>query len=345
MLLLNRHDFRKHSCWFFAFLVSTVVAFGWYGYLWKESARPPSANSLTGMLYGIVGAVIILFEILLWARKWRWVRKLRIGRFGRMRWWMAAHIWLGVISVPLLMMHAGWFPWGGHLTSLLMLTYLIVIFSGVYGLWLQNRLPAEMKTHTEAETVFNQIRHVSRQNSDSARALVRAICEPSDDPSTGVTKHATIQQVNQPGQAGAMTTSPTSQPTVVGAERSGSNMQRRGIDVENPRTHVPGSGALWVAFHEDIDPYLRTGTDRREHLRLADERQATEYFNQIRERLAQEAHHAVDLVERWCDHRRQFDLQRRFHWQLHSWLSIHLPLSVALVVLLFTHIFMALRYR
>ena len=355
VLVMNWHDYWKHRFWFAAFLISSVMAFGWYLFLWNQSARPPSANSPTGLLYGIAGAVIILLEMLIWVRKWRWARNLgtRIRvwmrkwrwvpmvRFGRMRWWMAAHIWLGIISVPLLLMHAG-ISWGGHLTTLLMWVYLIVIFSGCYGLWLQNGLPSAMKTQTEAETVFNQIRHVSQQNSDSARALVRVICEPTDDVSTSVAKHGAVQRVNLPGQAGAISTSRT---VVIGAERSWSNMKKRGIDAEIPRTHVPGSEALWVAFQEDIDPYLRSGRVRREYLRLADKQQATKYFNQLRERLSQQVHQTVDVLERWCDHRRQFDLQCRFHRRLHSWLSIHLPLSIALVVLLFTHILTALRFR
>lgn len=45
-----------------------------------------------------------------------------------------------------------------------------------------------------------------------------------------------------------------------------------------------------------------------------------------------------------CDRRRRYDRQARLHWWLHSWLCVHVPLSVALCVLLAVHIITALKY-
>jgi hypothetical protein len=38
------------------------------------------------------------------------------------------------------------------------------------------------------------------------------------------------------------------------------------------------------------------------------------------------------------------DDQARIHFWLHNWLWIHLPLSIALIVLMFVHVFFALKY-
>ena len=45
-----------------------------------------------------------------------------------------------------------------------------------------------------------------------------------------------------------------------------------------------------------------------------------------------------------CEERRQWDRQARLHFWLHNWLWVHFPLSVALVVLMFVHIWAALKY-
>ena len=50
-------------------------------------------------------------------------------------------------------------------------------------------------------------------------------------------------------------------------------------------------------------------------------------------------------MEALCQRRRQLNLQQIIHFWLHNWLAVHLPLSVALVVLLVGHIWFALRYN
>jgi hypothetical protein len=71
---------------------------------------------------------------------------------------------------------------------------------------------------------------------------------------------------------------------------------------------------------------------------------AAVFFRDIKTRLDPAAHDAVDSLQGMCDQRRQFDHQARIHFWLHNWLWIHLPLSVALIVLMFWHIVVALKY-
>ena len=44
-----------------------------------------------------------------------------------------------------------------------------------------------------------------------------------------------------------------------------------------------------------------------------------------------------------CDQRRQWDRQARMHFWLHAWLTVHVPLSVSLVILTVTHAWIALK--
>ncbi len=52
----------------------------------------------------------------------------------------------------------------------------------------------------------------------------------------------------------------------------------------------------------------------------------------------------LDDLESICEEQRQLNLQTRlYHW-LHAWLLVHVPLSIALLVLGGVHAVVALRY-
>jgi hypothetical protein len=150
----------------------TLAALGWSLGHWFGSSRFPGGSSLPGLVFGVAAGVIIVFECLLWPRKWRRVRALRIGRTQT---WLRAHIWLGLLSVPLVLLHSG-FTWGGPLSTVLAVVFGIVICSGIFGLVMQQILPRQMLESTPAETIYSQIDYVSRQFAADAQRLVLAAC-------------------------------------------------------------------------------------------------------------------------------------------------------------------------
>jgi hypothetical protein len=105
---------------------------------------------------------------------------------------------------------------------------------------------------------------------------------------------------------------------------------------------VPNSEELWKFFTRDVRPYLLRGRATRSV--LADKSRSAGVFDEVRGRVPRGAYEAVAVLEDLCEQRRQLDRQARLHRWLHSWLWVHLPLSVALIVLMFVHIPMALRY-
>jgi len=56
------------------------------------------------------------------------------------------------------------------------------------------------------------------------------------------------------------------------------------------------------------------------------------------------AHGALRDLEDICDEARQLVLQERLHRWLHGWLLVHIPISLALVILGVVHAVVALRY-
>ena len=75
---------------------------------------------------------------------------------------MRAHIWLGLWAVPLIVLHSG-LQLGGRLSIVLMVLFIVVIISGIFGLLLQQVLPRVMLRRVPAETIYSQIDHVAEQ--------------------------------------------------------------------------------------------------------------------------------------------------------------------------------------
>jgi hypothetical protein len=90
---------------------------------------------------------------------------------------MRAHIWLTLLTIPLVILHSG-FRLGGPMTILLMTLYSVVMVSGIYGLFLQNRMPSIMQERLPVETVYEQIPHIRSQLSLVAEKMCNSYMPP-----------------------------------------------------------------------------------------------------------------------------------------------------------------------
>jgi hypothetical protein len=52
----------------------------------------------------------------------------------------------------------------------------------------------------------------------------------------------------------------------------------------------------------------------------------------LRLRVKPELHDRINLLESWCDERRQMDVQVRYQHWLHGWILFHAPVSFLLVI-------------
>jgi hypothetical protein len=131
---------------------------------------PPSGGSILGLVYGIAGFGFMAFVTLLSLRK-----KFPIWRIGRTQSWMRGHLWLGALSLPLILLHAG-FLFGHGLTSILMWLFVVVYVSGVFGAYLQHTMPRRIMHDVPMETIYDQIGHVREQLLDEADTVVADAC-------------------------------------------------------------------------------------------------------------------------------------------------------------------------
>jgi hypothetical protein len=142
---------KSHRTW--ALLSAAILIVATVVYM-REATHSPhgvTGGSLIGLALGIVGSSCMIFAGLLAARK-----RVPTWRIGSAQFWLRGHIWLGLLSVPLILFHSG-FGWGGLLENLLWITFALVIVSGVYGLILQQLLPRWMTVRVPNETFGEQI--------------------------------------------------------------------------------------------------------------------------------------------------------------------------------------------
>lgn len=323
---------RRNRSWIIAISIVTMLAVA--GYVWGSvrAGRLLGGGSLVGLAYGVIGGLICLFEMLLWPRKAfrRWGQLMPIGWTQT---WMRAHVWLGLLSLPLLVMHGRVIYWGGTLSTALMILYLLVIASGIWGLVMQQILPRKMLEEVEIETVYSQIDYVRAQLRGEATRLILAASGRDQVETVGL--QAPMFRV-----PGKVRTRPETERVALIADT--------GPLLETFRAIIAPylcPDAIYTYYQQDRSQRAKeppVARERRHALETPDH--AAALFASLRSRIDPAAHDVVSAVEALCTQRRQLGRQARLHVWLHNWLAVHLPLSVAMTILMIVHAVAALMY-
>jgi hypothetical protein len=187
-----------------------------------------------------------------------------------------------------------------------MLLFFIVIGSGILGAAIQHYVPGFMTSRVPLETIYEEIPHVRAQLRDEADQLAVAICGPLNEAET------VAEQTTEQAQ------------TVL-------------VEIE----HDDRERFREVYLHK-VRPYL--ADPETPGAELADPRRSAETFQALRRLLAPPVHSVLDDLENICVEEQQLSRQIRIYRWLHAWLLVHVPLSIALLVLGAVHAVMALRY-
>lgn len=386
----------KHVPWFIFTLLATVAATWLYvGNFYASSLSPalqlpdalrqtPSAHRSVGgtplgLWFGSIALAIFVFAVLLSARK-----KVRTWPLGLVQRWMRAHIWLTLLTIPLVLFHSG-FRLGGPMTTLIVVLYVIVMVSGVYGLILQHKLPTVMKERLPAERVFDQISRIRAQLCAAAEETRESLRQALlANPDGSVNPPLATKVTRMPGRtaegklaAVAATSAPTQpgpplarEPTAEGgsyhapAPRAATISARAadtatGILAESatamppPPPEAPLTAPLLesdtaseTTLLEFLDNQVLPYLRAKdgERYRLNNARFAEETFRFVKLRVAPAYRERVDQLQAWCDERRAQDLQTRLQAWLHGWLFVHAPLSFLLLIFTFWHAYVTLFY-
>jgi hypothetical protein len=250
------------------------------------------------LIYGILGYGMMLFAGLLGARK-----KKPLWRIGRAKVWMRGHLWLGALSLPMILMHGAFYA-RGPLTFVMLILLVIVVLSGITGAALQHYLPRRIMAEVELETIYEQIPSVRDQLREEASAIVGKLCATP----AAVAVAAGVDEEEEDELALS--------------EQERANLQ-----------HV---------YTDKILPFLRNPDSGDSPLGSATKSRA--FFEALRRQSPESIHEQINDLENICTEERQITRQRRMYLLLHSWLLVHVPLSITLLVLGGIHAIVALHY-
>jgi hypothetical protein len=308
--------------WVMASLVILAASAVVYVFYTLNSPQSPSGGSTIGLAFGIVGFAFMIFAGLLGARK-----RVPVWRLGRAQAWMRGHLWLGLLSLPLILFHGG-FHFGGTLTRILMWLLIITVLSGVFGAVLQNYVPRMMTSDVPLETIYGEIANVRKLLREEADKDIETVCG-----SLNLSKSA-----QDAGQRAGGFTAMRPMSTITTTSGGATVAAATEILLLSEEESAP----LRRFYMNEMRPFLEQPKQRGS--RLASPDKARSAFVGLRTLLPPAAHSTLEDLQDICDEARQLSRQELLHHWLHGWLLLHIPLSLALILLGAIHAVMALRY-
>jgi hypothetical protein len=140
----------------FIVLLAGVTA----SYIWDYRREYTHGGSQMGIAYGVAGTLLILLLAFFGIRK-RWYR----STFGTLEQWMQSHIYLGVLSLVILIFHSGGrFNDAVAVTTLILVA--IVVISGIFGAILYVTVPrllTEVESNLTVDEISDQLNQLTRQ--------------------------------------------------------------------------------------------------------------------------------------------------------------------------------------
>src|SRR5580765_2109764 len=300
----------------FVLLAVGAVAYTIYA---LQSPAGPSGGSFMGLVFGITGFAFMIFAALLGARK-----RVPTWRLGRAQAWMRGHLWLGLLSLPVILFHGG-FHFGGTLTSVLLWLLMITVVSGVFGAALQHYIPRVMTTDVKLETIYDEIGNVRTLLREEADRAVETVCGPlriGKSANEEVLRAGGLSAVRSMATSSSGTAVAAAAETVVLTEEQGAPLRK--------------------FYLCEMRPFLEEPKQRGARIGKADKAQGV--FSGLQTLMPSSAQATLQDLEDICDEARQLVRQEQLHQWLHGWLLVHIPLSLALILLGAVHAVMALRY-
>jgi hypothetical protein len=147
--ILEYANFR----WFKVALVLSAVAGAVY--IWHEPPLKPYGGSWLGYTLGTIGALLILWLLYFGVRKRRYTSNL-----GTAQGWLSAHVYLGVALLVVATLHTG-FELGWNVHTLAYILMVLVIVSGMYGVFIYLRVPREMTVNAGEDTQGSMLMHIA----------------------------------------------------------------------------------------------------------------------------------------------------------------------------------------
>jgi hypothetical protein len=212
-----------HFRWFKGGLVLCALAAA--AYLWHRPPIKPNGGTWLGYTLGTIGAILILWLM------WYGVRKRRYrSTSGTVQGWLSAHVYLGTALVFVATLHTG-FNLGWNIHTLAYVLMLLVVASGMYGVYMYLRVPPAMTENLGEETlasVMLRISDIDREMRTKAMSLPDALLSLVDSSISGTRLGGTFTRLVTGRDPGCATAAAVNQwPTASrGLSGAAANLER-----------------------------------------------------------------------------------------------------------------------
>jgi hypothetical protein len=166
----DHESFLRHANWRWLKICTVLCLVVTVGYFAADVAPRPNGGSWYGYTLGTIGAGLIVWLTLLGIRK----RAMTPGRWS-LKAWTSAHVYLGLSLIFIGTLHTG-FQFGLNVHTLAYVLMLIVILSGIYGIYAYDNLPQQLSANRDQMTqgqMIESIEALDRQLRDAAQPLAR----------------------------------------------------------------------------------------------------------------------------------------------------------------------------
>lgn len=122
----------KRELWL-ALLTIVLISAGYLFFVFRQGV--PAASGFFGHSLGVVGFILMLSTETLYSLRKRAIRR----PWGRLRTWLRAHIFSGIVGPYLVFLHSAWAFRG--LAGVVLLMTAIVVISGFFGRYIYTAVP------------------------------------------------------------------------------------------------------------------------------------------------------------------------------------------------------------
>lgn len=163
------HDgFLKHAGYRWLKIASVLMLVSIVAYVFIDISPRHNGGSWYGYALGTIGALQILWLTMLGVRK----RAMTSGSWS-LKAWTSAHIYLGLSLIVIGTLHTGFqFGWNIHTAAYAFM--MIVIISGIFGIWFYATIPQALSDNRDEMTetqMLESLRSLDRQLHEAAQPL------------------------------------------------------------------------------------------------------------------------------------------------------------------------------
>jgi len=163
-------SFLKHRGFRWMWVSLAVCLISVLGYAFADVEPRPNGGTWYGYTLGTIGAALIVWLAMLGIRK----RRMTAGKWS-LKAWTSAHVYLGLSLIVIGTLHTG-FQLGWNVHTLAYALMMLVILSGMYGIFVYALLPSAISDNRREMTkaqMLEALAAIDRQLESAAQPLGR----------------------------------------------------------------------------------------------------------------------------------------------------------------------------